>query len=170
MRRLLLISALLVFGPTLVLASIPDKAQKFIDEYLDGYSGRHVGSSMLQLKRLIDRTEESELMSETVLGRLDEWGDKRADKIAANETVRGNNAITREVFFLAGVTSLVWVTMGSKPCPYCQELSGRVVGIESAFTSAGSDVQPKGQEPMAMKSDHFHPPLHAGCVCGIVAQ
>ena len=144
--------------------------QKFVDEYLDGYSGRHVGSSMLQLKRLIDRTEESELMSETVLGRLDEWGDKRADKIAANETVRGNNAITREVFFLAGVTSLVWVTMGSKPCPYCQELSGRVVGIESAFTSAGSDVQPKGQEPMSMKSDHFHPPLHAGCVCGIVAQ
>lgn len=141
--------------------------QKFVDEYLDRYSERHISQSILQLRRLMDR-EEPENIAESLQTRIDEWGEKRADKIADNETVRLNGAITREVFLAAGITRIVWVTMGSKPCPYCLELNGRTVGIESAFVTEG-DFQPTGQDPMMIKSPHFHPPLHQGCVCGVTA-
>lgn len=148
-------------------AGMTPELKRFVDEYLDRYSERHIAQSVLQLRRLMDR-EEPETVAESLQTRIDEWSEKRADKIADNETVRLNGAITREVFVAAGITQLIWVTMGSKPCPYCSELDGRTVGIEIAFVTEG-DFQPSGQDAMAIKSPHFHPPLHQGCLCGVVA-
>jgi len=141
--------------------------QKFVDDYLDRYSERHVAQSILQLRRLIER-EDPEAVASSLQTRVDEWTEKRADKIALNETVRLNNAVARAVFIAAGITKLVWTNMSSKPCPYCRELNGKVVGIELPFVAEG-DFQPSGQDPMAIKSNHFHPPLHQGCQCGVTA-
>jgi len=142
--------------------------QRFIDSYLDAYSNRHIASSMKALRKLIEKSTPEEL-ADIVNDKMEDWSTNRQDMIADNETVRGNNAITRAVWLSAGVTTIVWVAMGSKPCPYCQELDGRTIGITSPFVTEG-DYQPQGQEPMAIKVPHFHPPLHRGCVCGIAVE
>ena len=137
----------------------------FIDQYLTNYSDRHVASSVLQLKRIVERWDADE--QETQLrGRLEEWQEKRAIKISENESVRGDGAFARQVFLAAGVTQLIWQTTGPSTCPYCMELSGKVVGIEKAFVDPG-DLTPSGNVPMRIKSNHFHPPLHQGCDCAV---
>jgi hypothetical protein len=141
--------------------------EEFVSEYMDRYSERHISSSVLQLRRLMDRTEPEEI-ADSLRERIDEWSEKRSDKIAINEATRMNGAITREVFIAAGITRLTWVAMGSKPCPYCRSMDGKTIGIIEAFVTEGN-FQPSGQDPMKIRGNHFHPPLHGGCVCGIVA-
>jgi hypothetical protein len=144
-----------------------DEFKAFIEDYLLIYSKRHISSSSGQLRKLMDEWDVQDL-AEALKDRLEEWGEKRADKIAENETVRANNAIAREVFIVAGIARLKWVAIGSETCPYCRALDGKVVGIQSAFVDEG-DFKPSGQVPMKIRGPHFHPPLHGGCDCAVVA-
>jgi hypothetical protein len=89
--------------------------------------------------------------------RLDEWGERRPGKIAMNETVACSNAVAKAVFIAAGITKLVWANMGDKPCDFCEELDGQVVGIEKQFSTSGL-------------SSAGHPPIHEGCQCQIVPE
>lgn len=139
--------------------------QKFIDAYLEAYSERHINQSIRELRNIIQSSTPEELAG-IVNNKMNHWTENRQTIIAEHETARGNNAITRAVWMSAGITSLIWIAMGAKPCPYCSELDGRTVGITSAFLTEG-DFQPQGQEPMTMRTPHFHPPLHVGCECGI---
>jgi hypothetical protein len=106
-------------------------------------------------------------------GRLEEWGEKRADKIARNEAVRLENAMTRETFIDGGVTKLKWVNTGTSTCPYCKSFNGRIVDIQKPFIDGSGDtdefVKIKGIPWMKIQGQHFHPPLHQGCDCRIVA-
>ncbi len=139
--------------------------EKFIDDYLDSYSVRHIESSIEQLKALVKETAVDDLQAE-LDKRVDEWGINRADKIGQRETVRADGAFTRLAFATAGVTSLVWVAMGDS-CPWCASLDGQVVGIEQPFLDAGN-FEVNGQ-PMMVYGPKLHPQLHDGCQCQIMA-
>ena len=142
--------------------------EKFINEYLDGYAKRHVNSSLGQLRALIRDSEDAAADIDT---RLNEWGERRPEKIASDEAVRSNNAVAKFTFALAGVETLRWVAQGNDSCPYCQELDGRVVGINKFFVKEGENFEPKGAGgTMKISGPHAHPPLHQGCVCAIVAE
>jgi len=60
------------------------------------------------------------------------------------------------------------MTTGAKTCPWCQQLNGRVVGIDGEFALEG-DVLQEGDQQMELKHKTRHPPLHPGCDCQIVA-
>lgn len=141
---------------------------EFVRQYTENYASRHIFSSQGQIQALL-REYELEQAAEAIEKRTDEWEDRRPDKIAENETVRGNNAVARFVFIAAGITKLIWINQSNGPCPYCEELDGKVVGIDRPFVSAG-DFKPKGAEPMKIRGNHFHPPLHEGCQCAIRAE
>ena len=144
---------------------LTEEMQVFIDDYLDGYSQRHIMSSMGQLRALIRDTEYKDLQ-EALDTRADEWAETRPGKIANNETIRMGEAVAALSFVTAGF-ALIWHTRG-KPCPYCSSLEGRVVGRGQSFVSGGTDLQPTGAEsPMAIKTPRMHPPLHQGCACFI---
>ena len=72
-------------------------------------------------------------------------------------------------FAAAGVVRLKWITMGGDNCSYCKELDGRVVGINESFVSK-DDVLESEDGKMRIYKPAFHPPLHRGCVCQIVAD
>ena len=144
-----------------------EQYEQFLRAYMDTYVARHVSSSVGQLKAIV-RDAEPDTLEQDLLTRLEEWEQKRADKITANESVKLGDAVTRTIWTLAGVTQFVWMALGAKPCPYCEELNGTVVGIDMAFVRDGSIFEPEGADsPMVIRGSKMHAPLHAGCVCTV---
>ena len=103
-------------------------------------------------------------------GRLDEWEQKRPGKVGMNEAVQLSNAVAKVAFVGAGITKLRWQALGSDSCPLCQEMDGRVVGIEEPFLSKGETLEAEGASEIKAYHPTTHPPLHAGCVFQIVAE
>ena len=139
-------------------ASDPDM-DKFVDDYVAGYSARHVKSSRGQLLKLLN-----EETLESIDQRVDEWHEKRAEKIADNEITRAGNAVYQATAFSIGL-STVWKTRGPKTCPYCQSLSGKRVSSGQYFALPGDHIQIDGQPDMKIRGLTAHPPLHRGCDC-----
>lgn len=137
----------------------------FVRKYSDILGLRYAGATDIGLKKALEEAELEDIRI-AVQKRLDLWGDNRSQLIANNETVRVENAISKLVFSMAGVASLVWVTAGN-PCPYCEELSGKVVGIREPFIGEGSFNPPGADGSMKVNGPKFTPPLHRGCVCSI---
>jgi HK97 family phage portal protein len=143
--------------------------EKFLASYMESFEGRHVSSSRGQIVGIIEKTDPEDLGA-AITTRLDEWDEKRAGKMARRETRQAGNAIVKVVYAAAGVEFLRWVAQGSDTCPYCQELDGQVVGINSVFIEGNSDFQPEGAEaPMHVRGSKSHGPLHDGCECTITA-
>ena len=101
--------------------------------------------------------------------RLDEWEERRPEKVAMNETVQISGAIAKLAFAAAGVSYLRWMNIGGDSCPYCTELDGQVVGIDQSFVGR-DEVLDSEDGTMRIRKPAFHPPLHLGCQCQIVAD
>lgn len=153
------------------LPELTPEIQKFIKEYIDTFDSRYVKSSKGQIEALVrEAVEENKEPVEVVETRMDEWEQTRAGKVAMNETVQLSNAVAKFVFAGAGVTRLRWQTSGSKSCPLCQELNGKIVGIEQPFVSKDSVLEAEGASPFKAYRPTSHPPLHQGCSCVIVPE
>jgi len=139
---------------------------EFVNQYAETLGLRYSSSSLGQLRSILEGTGPDEVGDE-IENRLAEWSEKRPEKVALNETVRANNAVTKFVWVAAGITRLIWVAQGSQSCPYCQELNGRTVGVRYPFVGEGEFNPPGADGSMKIRGPHFHPPLHQGCVCSI---
>lgn len=130
----------------------------FIDDYIKRYTERHIDSSKGQLISLLgdDLTELEK--------RVDEWHEKRADKIAINETTRESNAVYQAVAFGAGM-STVWRIRGAKTCPYCRTLSGKRISKGQYYYKTGDEIKIDGYDTMKINGRKSAPPLHAKCDC-----
>lgn len=138
--------------------------------YIPGFITAFIGSSLGQMHEIL-RAEppEGKTLFDLIDERLGEWEETKAEKVARREVTKSGNAVARQAYKHAGVKKLVWHTMGSESCPFCQELDGKVVGIEEAFLPAG-EFSPEGAEsPLVLSSDVYYPPAHDGCVCQVVA-
>jgi len=138
---------------------VSDDLERFIDDYSTRYSERHTESSLGQLTALLE--ENLDALEE----RVDEWKDRRAEKIATNETVRASSAVYQAVAFGAGL-STVWRIRGPKTCPFCTSLNGKRVSSGQSFVNDGDELNPEGAEaPMKIRGLKAHPPLHQKCDC-----
>jgi len=138
---------------------VSDELETFIDDYINRYSERHIESSLGQLTSLLE--DDLEALEE----RVDEWKERRSEKIATNETVRNSSAIYQAVAFGAGFTT-VWRNRGPKTCPFCKSLAGKRVASGQSFVKDGDELNPDGAEaPMKIRGLKAHPPLHAKCDC-----
>jgi len=150
-------------------AAMTPELESFLKQYASVFNGRYTKSSKGQLQALIkEATEKNEEPIEAITTRLNEWEEKRADKTAMNETVQLSNAVAKVVFGGAGIIRLRWVALGSKSCPLCQELNGKVVGIDKPFLAEGDKLESEGGAEIQLYRPTTHPPLHQGCVCQIV--
>jgi len=144
--------------------------EEFVQAYLENFAKRHNGSSLGQLRQVInDAVTVGDDPLEKLQQRFDEWNERRPVKIARRETVRASNAVAKATYLENGVTRLRWVTLG-KNCPYCNRLDGKVVGINSDFVKDGEVVEADGVEPMKVYGRIGHAPLHDGCDCQIMAD
>jgi len=145
-----------------------DTFDNFVNDYIDRYVVTHTDSSIGQIKGLMKDTEIDEL-GDVINTRADEWGEKRSNKIATDETVRFSNAVAKGTWVVAGISYLMWVNMSGKSCPFCSEMNGKIIGINKHFVKDGDTLEPSGAEPMPINGSKSHPPLHQGCQCMIVA-
>ena len=147
--------------------------EAFTREYVKAFSIRYVNSSRGQIKALIKEAEDDDLNpAELISQRVDEWEEKRPKKVAKRETVQQAGAVARETYKKAGVKRLKWVNTGSKNCPWCNSMDGKIIGIDEHFLKPGDVWSPEGAEGETMKirKPLLHPPLHRGCKCSILAS
>lgn len=150
-------------------AVMTPELESFLKQYASVFKGRYTKSSKGQLQALIkEATEKKEEPLEAITTRLNEWEEKRADKVAMNETVQLSNAVAKVVFAGAGIMRLRWVALGSKSCPLCQELNGKVVGIDKPFLAEGDVLESEKGSEIKLYRPTTHPPLHQSCCCQIV--
>ena len=135
--------------------------QKLVGDYINVYTKRHIESSTGQIEALLREERADELIE----ARLKEWKDTRPAKIGINETVQLSNFVAKAIFAAGGVTVLVWRNTSGKPCPFCQEMDGRTVGIEQNFVGADQKLEAEGKSPMTIYRPTSQPPLHEGCEC-----
>jgi hypothetical protein len=147
--------------------TLSPELQKFLSDYADTFAFRWIDSSENQLEALAaeDGTEEQDIQD-----RIDEWGDTRPEKVAENESVRLNGAISRAIYAYFGVATIVWVA-NAKACPLCVSLDGQEVEVSGYFVKQGGEVDPEDGEtsPLTTRTKLGHPPLHQGCACSIAA-
>ena len=151
-------------------AGMTEELKEFVKEYTEAFAARHAGSSEGQLRALVrDARAQGLDAADLIDERLGEWEEKRPGKVAMNESVQESNAVARFVYIAAGVTLLRWVALGSDSCPYCQEMDGRVVGVDRPFLGESDNLE-SDDGRMRINRPTTHPPLHMGCVCAIVPE
>ncbi|MGV0961867.1 MAG: phage portal protein [Limnohabitans sp.] len=145
----------------------PALLSTFVEEILVTFTERHIGSSEGQLAAIINETMAEELPA-AIEQRLSEWDATRPEKIGDRESVQQESAVALWVWEAAGISKLQWQLRGSKSCPFCKALSGKIVGMGQPFIDAG-DFTPEGHEqsPLKVRGPKKHTPLHRGCVCVI---
>lgn len=144
--------------------------RQFIEDYVDTLAQNESNSSFYQLRALLEQAMEvNEDPYAAIEQRLDEWGETRAEKFAVHESRNALYAFAGAMYAISHVMRTMWVTSG-KSCPFCLELDGKTISLEEVFLAADTDFQPAGADgPLNVRSNRSHPPLHAGCDCGIVA-
>lgn len=146
-----------------------DAVQRFINSYVGSYSRRHVGISRARIQAALEANIEDPLTAVEEV--TSSWRDEndRAATIAADESNRTNNAVSKFIYSLAGISLLRWLTFGDN-CPYCRSLNGAQIGIDDWFIPAGTEFEPEGAEtPLTTSTNIGHPPAHRGCDCLIIA-
>lgn len=141
---------------------------KWARAYVLSHVAYRLASSFGQLRNIAESSERDQVASD-IVARFTKWQDERPEEVAKWEGNQLSNAAAREAWKDAGVTTLKWVTQGSKNCPYCQKLDGRTTEIEVPFIAKGDDVQgDQDGEKLTAQRDTFHPPVHPGCNCQVV--
>lgn len=101
------------------------------------------------------------------------WDGDRAELVARTETMRGGNGGVKLAYQSAGVTKMSWLT-ASDPCPVCEALNGKTVGITEPFLPEGGSFEyPEGETTKTYHATYGEvetPPLHPRCRCTIVAE
>ena len=146
---------------------VPDNLDQLVRGYAENVAVRHASSHRDQLLQLMEESPQDEMQA-ALDTRLDEWREKAPAKIASRETVEAGGAIAKAVWISGGVQLLRWVGDGEN-CSLCEEMDGRVVGIEDGFLTHGDVIDPiDGTAPLVVRQNYGHPPLHQGCDCTII--
>jgi len=141
--------------------------EQTMQRYASIWARDYTASSRGQLRAVVrEALESGEDVAASVEERLDEWEERRPGKLAQKETVEAAGVIAKSVFAAAGVQRLRWVNAGGNPCPYCEELDGKVVGIEEPFVEKNDQLDSEDGQ-MRIYKPTFTPQLHQGCVCQI---
>ena len=156
--------------------------ETFASDYLEKLAFRYCNKGKAELASIIEKIPKEEIKT-AIETRIGEWATGRAEKMAADESVRIQNACARETWQQHGVKKLKWVSgTGKGSCPFCKRINGKTVSIEKNFFEANDVIYSKPDNPitdtsdpnygkgyMAMKiySSKKHPPIHKGCRCTI---
>lgn len=144
--------------------ALDDTINTFIDEYLGVFASQYVFSGQDQINLLIDENPEE---AEAVVNqRLDGWAENRATKTARSQTYEAGNALVIAWYGALSVTLLRWA---GGDCDFCRTLNGKTVGIDGFFVQGGTQITGENGEPMLVRRNTRHGPLHQGCDCTVIA-
>ena len=127
-------------------------------------------SSRNQIEAVItDAIDEGSDVGDAIEGRLDGWEESRPGQVALQQAFEVGNALAVAAYGLYAVTRLKWAASG-KSCNYCLRLSGSTVAIEQYFVQKGDSINGgPDEEPLMVRRNTRHGPIHSGCDCVVVA-
>ena len=147
-----------------------EKYTAFRDQYLQSQANRYYLISRGTIKKIEEKAADSQDLYEQLEAETADWEERRAGRISQLETTQIRNAFTRIAFIAAGVSVLRWVSYGN-PCPFCDNMNGKVVSVNTNFLDKGADYKPEGaDEPLKPQRNISHPPLHEGCDCDLTEE
>ena len=100
-----------------------------------------------------------------------EWSDTwRAERLSKTEAFRTTNAALKSAWQQSGVVKTIkWYTTSTEPCDFCQQMNGKVIGIDQNFFNNGDSLTVgEGDNAKTMSLDYGDvgaPPLHPNCAC-----
>jgi HK97 family phage portal protein len=147
--------------------TVKPEDEQFVRQYVDVFIKRYVNSSTGQLNALI-RDSSAQDMADVLDERLNGWDDMRAGQVEMDEKTQASNAFAKNIYRLAGILTLTWISMSGKPCDYCASMDGTSVNINDDFAYNGETL-PDDERSMGINKNIGHPPLHRGCECQIMA-
>jgi len=141
-----------------------EEYEAFTERYVDSEAKRYY----LNGKRDIDGVD---FEDEDAIKHLKErWQESRASLFAGDELTQCRNALFYTGLVATGRTKIKWRNFGGAPCPYCEDLDGKVVGVTEPFLAEGTEYQPEGADHALPVSHNIkHAPAHAGCQCDVVS-
>jgi len=140
-----------------------DELRNHIEGYIAGFAGQWVDSSRGQLVTLLDEIESDDFTP--IIARSEDWQEKRAPKVERELGPGAANAIAAFGFASVGLGS-IWALRTTENCPFCQGLEGKRVAPGEFFLQGGTEYNPSGAEqPMKIRGNTLHPPIHGGCDC-----
>jgi len=143
----------------------PPAPEKFLSQVIGAAAARWVSSSRNQLRALVKESPQDFPLA--IQTRLAEWEEKRAEKFASQESVQVGGAIAKATFVDAGITQFRWTKQG-KCSPFCDQIDGKVVGINQPFVAAGSVIDSDdATQPIQIAHNIHHPPLVRSCSCRV---
>lgn len=149
---------------------LTNELRAFVVDYLAAMAEGYVGSSRNQIEALItDALDEGSDVGDAIEARLDGWEESRPGKVALQQSFEAGNALAVAAYGVYGVTRLKWAASG-KSCNYCLRLNGSVIGIEHYFVKKGDSINGGADEdPLMVRRNTRHGPIHGGCDCVVVA-
>ncbi len=147
------------------------RIDKFMEEYQDSFNARYTKENRARIREIVAKAiEENRSPLEALEKEFNHWEEKKPETVSNKETIKIAGAVSILIYTFAGITKLIWRNTGRKSCVYCQNLDGKVVGINETFIPGGMDYSPEGADgSMKIRGPKIHPPLHIGCVCMITA-
>jgi hypothetical protein len=143
---------------------------KFIDQYAEAFNKRYITTSQSRLEEVVANAIENDIDPYGVVeSKFNEWEAERPQVVANKETIKIAGAISLFTYTAAGIQRIIWINTGSKSCPFCEALDGKVVGSQQPYMTKDGSMEAEGKSPLTFSTDIFHPPLHGGCVCMISA-
>lgn len=149
--------------------TLTPELERFVRDLVAEFSGEHATISYRQLYGIANRADADPDADPIVAlqQRFDEWRAERPGLIAGLVTVFAGAAVARAVWRRHGVRKLRWYAFGVS-CPFCSNLSGRIVGIDDAFLEEGQEFQPEGAaSPLRPRKRVAHAPAHNHCDCSV---
>jgi HK97 family phage portal protein len=147
---------------------LTDELREFVAEYLAALGNGWAASSRTQLEIVLDEALASGADPvEAIDERLTRWEETKPAKVADRNAFEGLNALVIASYGAYQVRKIGWMASG-KSCPFCQQLNGRVVGIDEYFVGEGTALD-GGDAPMVIKRNIRSGHLHGGCDCVVRA-
>jgi hypothetical protein len=137
--------------------------ERYLDEVAAAHAGRHVRSSLGQLRVAMEEKPDAAL--EALEERFDHWDEVRAERIGKRAGVQVGETVAKFVMASAGFR-LAWQTFGDS-CEICAPFDGMTISAGGSFVQAGETVPAGANAPLTVSSNITTPPLHDGCDCGI---
>lgn len=149
---------------------LTDDMRQFVTEYLANLGAGWASSSRTQLQIVVDQAIADGVDPAVAVDeRLNRWEETKASKAGDRQAFEALNALIIAAYTHHKITRIRWLASGAS-CPFCQQLSGKVVGIEQHFVSEGDTLSAGDAVPMVMSHNVRHGPLHSGCDCVTVAE
>lgn len=165
--------ALLAYAKTVVTGIAAERDQtiaveeidRLATDYAEKLGIRWTAESSKQLRALLSEDDPEAALN----ARLDQWEEKRADKVGRRESMKAGEFFHRSAWVLAGVEVFRWSTVG-EGCPLCDSMDGQVVRAEKPFLFEGQGVNVLDEHTpnLTPGTTVRHPPLHDGCDCQVV--